>query len=401
MERVLRCAAGAGANRVRHNQSGRSGPSAAAAKEREAVSGKVCGCGVLLAALCLFAQPSRDDYRAAYRNWREADPTLESDSGTGGAAIGSRANRAAGAATEYGAARSAFLNASAEEIDQRASRLEGAAAAASSLESTQLLQDHVTAEIATVGRDIETYAGDADPGIQQLRQVLDRERLALGALSGALAESQKTAGVAQDKAAAVEEARLKALGAYRELSAGLKQTSAQIARETEGWTDYYQKLSDGAVRQGLPAPAPGPELPPPAPPKEEPPARRPGPSITPLPLPRYTGAWIYPSVNGLYHGLQPEFIDLVVHEDNGHASGTLFARFKLPPGAAGDAEMRFDFSGEFKNTRNQTFTLETSDGAKGTIDLIPGAAFNLLEVNFQAEARPGKLRQGNFVLVKK
>ena len=63
--------------------------------------------------------------------------------------------------------------------------------------------------------------------------------------------------------------------------------------------------------------------------------------------------------------------------------------------------VRFDFLGELKNTRNQVFTLETSDGAKGSIELIPGPAFNLLEVNFQTEPKAGKIRQANVVLVKK
>jgi len=103
----------------------------------------------------------------------------------------------------------------------------------------------------------------------------------------------------------------------------------------------------------------------------------------------------------LYHGPQPEFVDLVVHEQNGHADGTLFGRFKLPAGSKDDPVLRFDFTGEFKATRNQTFALETSDGAKGTLELIPGPAFNLIEVNFQTEAKPGKIRQGNVVMVKK
>jgi hypothetical protein len=47
------------------------------------------------------------------------------------------------------------------------------------------------------------------------------------------------------------------------------------------------------------------------------------------------------------------------------------------------------------------FNLVTSDGAKGTIELIPGSAFNLLEVNFQTEPKPGKVRQADVVLVKK
>jgi hypothetical protein len=99
--------------------------------------------------------------------------------------------------------------------------------------------------------------------------------------------------------------------------------------------------------------------------------------------------------------LQPEFLDLVVHEISGKCTGTLFARFKLPAGSTNDPVLKFDFSGDFASTRRQTFPLVTSDGANGTIELIPGSAFNLLEVNFTTDPRPGKVRQGNVVLVKK
>ena len=117
-----------------------------------------------------------------------------------------------------------------------------------------------------------------------------------------------------------------------------------------------------------------------------------------MPLARYTGAWTFPPVNGLFHGPQPEFVDLVVHEQNGRADGTLFGRFKV---SSGDPVLRFDFSGDFRSTRNQVFNVETSDGIKGTIELIPGPAFNLLEINFQIEPKPGKVQQGNMLLVKK
>ena len=83
------------------------------------------------------------------------------------------------------------------------------------------------------------------------------------------------------------------------------------------------------------------------------------------------------------------------------ATGSAFARFKLPPGATGDPIVRFDFSGEFQPARRQVFDLVTAEGAKGTVELIPGPAFNLLEVNFQTEMKPGKIRQADVVLVKK
>jgi hypothetical protein len=120
-----------------------------------------------------------------------------------------------------------------------------------------------------------------------------------------------------------------------------------------------------------------------------------------VPLSRYVGAWTYPVRNTLFHGAEPDFVDLVVHEENGRAAGTLYARFKLPPGSSGDPTLRFDFLGSFQDARSQSFRLVTSEGATGTVELIPGPAFNLLEVNFSTEARPGKVRQANFLLVKK
>src|SRR5580658_9318828 len=97
----------------------------------------------------------------------------------------------------------------------------------------------------------------------------------------------------------------------------------------------------------------------------------------------------------MYHGLQPEAIEFDCAEDNGHASGTLAARFKLPGGSTDDPVVRLTFSGDFSNHRNQVFELQTPEGAKGRIELIPGTAFNLLEINFLIEAGPGKIRQGN------
>jgi hypothetical protein len=91
----------------------------------------------------------------------------------------------------------------------------------------------------------------------------------------------------------------------------------------------------------------------------------------------------------------------VVREANRVVSGTLSARFILPRGSPDEPLLRFDFSGPLTAARIQRFVLETADGAKGVVDLIPGGAFNLLEINFQTETKPGKIRLGNFVLIKK
>jgi len=63
--------------------------------------------------------------------------------------------------------------------------------------------------------------------------------------------------------------------------------------------------------------------------------------------------------------------------------------------------VQFNFEGNLTANRNQLFNLRTGEGVAGTIELIPGPAFNLLEVNFQTEMRPNRIRSGNFLLVKK
>src|SRR5580704_18948597 len=69
-------------------------------------------CPALLAvalALCLMAQSDRESYRAAYRAWREAEPTLESDAAKAGDALAPRTAHAASAEAKYSADRTAFL----------------------------------------------------------------------------------------------------------------------------------------------------------------------------------------------------------------------------------------------------------------------------------------------------
>ena len=261
----------------------------------------------------------------------------------------------------------------------------------------------VNVESKSVKHNMDTFAGDPDPGIQQLRGMLQRESATLALLSSAITDRAKAADAAATAGAGLERTRGLALADDHDLTSGWTDAASETDREAAAWVDYYQLLSKGA--QGLAPPAAVPSAPAPIAASAEPaprivePAPPPKPAITAVPLIRYTGAWTFPASNGLYHGPQPEFADLVVHEDNGHATGTLFARFKAA--AATDPVLRFDFSGEFTNQRTQAFQLETSDGSKGMLELIPGPAFNLIEVNFQIESKPGKVRQANMVLVKK
>ena len=338
--------------------------------------------------LCLFAEPSRDAYRAAYRAWREADPNLERDASTMPADLAARAKAVAAHAAKFGAERSAFLHQTAADEQQSLARIESHVADLPDL--AQGVRDTVASEVAVVQRNLNTFANDTDPGIRQLKAALDRENLALGALSNAIADRQSAADTARSATAKVEEARAKAASAGQAVMNAVKAGADQADREAAAWADYYAKLGGAAAVETSAVPSPAP-VPVPVTPRTGP---------TPLPLVRYIGEWTFPNA-GVYHGPQPESVDLVVNEDRGHVTGTFSGRFKLAAGSKDDPVVRFDFSGDLQTTANQVFSLVTSDGAKGTIELIPGSAFNLLEVNFQIEAKPGKIGQGNVVLLKK
>ncbi len=351
----------------------------------------------LMVIACALAQTSRDAYREAYRAWRQSDPNLEQDAGSAGAGLGPRAEKTAAEAARYGAARSEFLQQLASNQETRLAWLETPPDAPSAM-IDETAASLVASETRAVKRNVDTFAADPDPGIKDLRTMLQRENAALVALAVAMGERRRAAEDVKSANSRAAESQLKAVDQYHAVEQDLRQAGADAGAETLAWAQYYRLLADGA--RGVSAPDSNPTA---AAATPEPSSAETAPKavIAALPLARYTGAWTFPMTGGLFHGPQPEFVDLVVHEENGHADGTLFARFQLPPGSPGDPVLRFDFSGEFQNARRQVFHLTTSDGAKGTIDLIPGPAFNLLEVNFETEAKPGKVHQGNILLVKK
>lgn len=356
---------------------------------------------ILIVAACALAQEGREAYQEAFRSWRQADPGLERDAATAGAALEARAVKVAAETTKYSAARKAFLDSEQGTMDASGRSLEAVAAASEAPESTRNSELNLATASSAATSSIEAIGSDPDRGLQQLRQSIERERVALTVLSSAIRDRQTAIATATRATEAVEQARMKVADHYQSLATGLQEASQETVRQGSAWADYYRTLSDGArgVQPAGAAPVTGvvtgarPVNPAPAAPS--------GRSANPVPLSRYVGAWTYPVRNTLYHGAEPEFVDLVVHEENGQATGTLYARFKLPSGSSGDPILRFDFAGGFQSGRSQSFSLETSDGAKGTVDLIPGPAVNLIEVNFSTEARPGKIRQGNFLLVKK
>jgi hypothetical protein len=406
------------------------------------------GAGVALAAMAalMVAQSTREAYRDAYRLWHEADPNLEHDAATATGPIGAQADRVAAEAAHYYAERRAFFDRFSQESAQKLAWLEAPPPQAGPSRSIGA-NNFVATQTAAVRKGIDNFAGDPDKGIQQVRMMLTRENIALIALGASQVERDKATAEADAALAAVEQAWHKASDLHREAAEGFAKPLAALDQEAPAWVDYYRTFSDAAraatsdtgrvisdtsshvnsaatpratVDPTQPATSDTSRVAAPEPTRGAPPdsaratppdagpstSARPAepsvrPAITPVPLVRYTGDWQYPLADGFFHGPQPEFIDLEVREEDGHCTGHMVGRFKLPVGADGDPILRFEFSGDFKNTRSQRFTLVTSDGAQGTIDLIPGPAFNLLEINVQVAAPAGKIRQANMLLIKK
>ncbi len=348
---------------------------------------------MILAALCLPGQPTRDGYRTLYRTWREADPNLELDAADAPAgALASRAGKAAPLAAAYSTAHTATLRATAQQQEQNLQWLNANVVQAQpDLAPAPEEIRFANRESAIVASSASTFANDPDRVIQQLRQAYQREQASLDALKASIVSRQQAEEKSVTAAGAAEQARGTALQQYTFLTSTLSQAGDAMNQEASAWAAYYAKLAD-AAQAPLSTAAPSPPASADAAPR--------APSITPVPLARYVGVWSYrPGPGAQYFGSEPEVVDFTVHESGGHATGTFYARFKLGPGA-GDPVLRFEFSGDFKPTLKQSFKLTTAEGASGTMDLTPGVAFNELEVSFSTDARTGKVNQGDMILLK-
>ncbi len=360
-----------------------------------------------------FAQAPPDSNAAqqeAYRHWRETDPNLERDATSAGATLGARADKVASEAAKYFSLRKDYLEGRAADARRAASLLEPVNIAP---DAPPNLDRFLTSQDTILKSTIDTLARDPDRAIQQLRAALERERVAVTAVATALKDSQKSQEAAAQSSRAAEDERAKALDDYQKSAAGLQESEQLSDQSGAAWAGYYRALSDAARAAVTPVTSSGPALPAVG---REPAASNPAPvpasvnvtapapaarPMPPVPLVRYVGEWTYPTVGAHFHGMQPESAELVVREENGGASGTLTARFRLPAGSADNPVVRFDFAGPFGSARAQKFAATTAGGAAGTLELIPGPAFNLLEVNFSTEDKPGTIRQGNFLLIKR
>ena len=137
---------------------------------------------------------------------------LERDAGTGGAAQVAQADRAGAAVVSFEATRAAYLKSLGQDAAQRRQILQTAATRSSPDLTPPAVADLAAAELQTVTRAIAKFATDKDPAIQQLRLSMERERVALAALSDTIQARQKTVAATSEAAAALEQARAKPRG---------------------------------------------------------------------------------------------------------------------------------------------------------------------------------------------
>jgi hypothetical protein len=373
------------------------------------------------------AQSNRDAYRDAFKAWRQGDLNLERDAAAS-TDLSSRTEADAAAAARYTTARSAYLRAAVAQNNASVQWLTTARLAPEpDLAPAVDLQRLVAQSTEQVATQIATYADDSDPALQPVRQSLARERSALVALSGAINDRQTAATKAAGAWIVVEQTRVRAMEPYEAMAGALRGEASGLDQEALAWAEYYRKLAEdtravvttttpspttvSGVRINNPArnpsgaapadaaggvrvnnPAGGTTAPRPNSPATAPPGGSSG--------SRFVGAWAY-QMGGLYHGPEPDVVNLVVKEEGGMLTGTVDARFWPFGDIKTVTSLRFEFSGAPGTGRVQSLPLVTADGAKGSIELIPGPAFNLLEINFFTDRRPGKMTYGNMMLLRR
>ena len=151
----------------------------------------------------LIGQTGRDAYRQAYDVWQQAQANLERDAGTAGTPQVAQADRSAAAAASFEATRIAYLKSSAQEAARRRQTLQTAAIRSPPDLMPPAVADLAAAELQTVTRAIDKFAADKDRGIQQLRQSMERERVALTAPRDTIQARQKTVAVTAEAAASL------------------------------------------------------------------------------------------------------------------------------------------------------------------------------------------------------
>ena len=364
-----------------------------------------------------------EDYKTPYADWLRNGARLERDAETARERLAARADRAAADAVKYETARQAFFAAERAQLTEASGKIQPLALPLETSADGPAKQFLATQD-AMLAKNVAAFANDPDEGIQRLRRALDKERNALAAIKSTM-DARDSAGVAVRLADdSVQRAAHAADEQVKTLADSFEQSAYDADKLGEAWRAYYRTLANGArgiaganagPLSALRPLSPAPQAPSssssassqaslasssPAPAQSAPSA--PSAPVRPpnaLPLTRYTGSWEFLKGISTYKGLPPFTFDMAVQFDNGEMTGTVSATFDVLPKA--DPSVKFTFSGPMQPGREQSFPLETAEGAKGQVDLIPTGTFNLLEVRFKLENAKGKVSESDVVLIKK
>lgn len=388
--------------------------------------------------------------------WKQTEPTLENDAIANAPTLGARSDKVNLEAGRYFAARRAFLNAVAAQFEKDANTLSGGS---SPIAPDPDFRSRVAAQTNAVNTSLAAVV--VNPSLDELKRALEAERGALAALGEAIRQTQD----AQDGVVAtqrkLETARVNLAAHMQDLAGLLKQTADETQNIAGNWSAYYRSLGDAvrrnpptvlqinnaaaANRAAVPAAAPavasrtpvdivvvGPQ------PRglvdrtpeataaagdralaADTPTRNAQVTVTPAAAPiaasvrvpapseafpalsRYTGSWVYPKSGEHYHGAHPSQVELTVLDTSGIVRGNFSARFLNDQGSKMDPSLEFSFQGRYQGGRSQKLDLVTNSGVTGTLELIPALDPNMLEIRFNTGENPGKVRAGNFFVVRK
>lgn len=352
---------------------------------------------LLLAPACLWAQTTeREAYREAFQSWRGMDPLIEQDTSPR-PAIAPRTQQLAAAVAAFTAAKQEFLEARTAADQGLQQQVPPSPEDLDPVANPATLENLMDRLSSTLSRMISGYADTNDAQLVRLRTALEDEQAALEAVRQATQARAARSAAAADALVTIETQRASVETEIARLTATSSNAAEVLQQEAEAWKEYYALLGGGQSGSETPGPAQTTSSDPSA--AAPPAAVATSPTIAPVPLGRYTGRWMFP-VGGMFFGSQPAAIGLEVSEANGMVTGSFAGTFRLPQDSAGDPELSFTFQGPLQADRTQSFPLTTPEGLTGTIQLIPGPAFNLLEVNFETSAAEGKVTNGNFLLLK-
>jgi hypothetical protein len=360
-----------------------------------------------------FTQQEFSASEAAYRAWRASHPSAETDAARTGFDAGPQLEKASTDEATYAAARRGSLEAVRQLLDKRLKEFSSLDIPERQPADPKPVDAVVAAQTAATNAAANAIADDSDRGLRPLKQALERERAAITALKNAVADQRKSADAMAEALAVVKQGQANIVTRYGDSVSNLEQDTERTAAQQLAWTEYYRLLNQASrIISGRETPSSlsATSIRPANPRTAGQPDRAPAvsnrltplvPSITPLPLSRYAGDWRYSTAVRTFKGLEPETANLSVVPQDGQFSGHLSVRFKASPDAPSDRTVQFQFSGAMQTTRIQKFEFQTADGTKGMLDLVPGTAFNLLEVTFEMEPRSGGVSKGSFVLIKK